>query len=440
MKPVPFTSSVFPAVNPDVVSRCLPVRPCGLGTPLQESLPSYLNRLAQAHSLPVVTFLSGELAPLVSPGAHYHSVSNYLARSSRFLLLGGGLASRVAAHVGQLTAIAQVVALVHPLLAESLGWFRDLRGHLAWCPECFHDWSEAHEPLYFPLLWAFKASRCCLRHNVLLRETCSGCGRRFSHLIGRTWEGKCFECQRPFADNRSGPVPSSFDTESTRLAESLVTWATALDRSADFTSILVGNLAAAAAAVGGAKPLSRALGRGECVVRFWLRRKQNPTLGSLLRLSLAFGIPPEHWLSVALDRNRFLGLGSVPKDVTWLSDRATPVPADRIESVLRSSLGDAANSPPSLFALARAIPTSTSHLYLAFPELAARVVERHRVYRAQRKSEHATRLADLVRVAIAERRTQGLPATADAVLRHLGSRWPLSRRRLCAVFREVQRS
>src|SRR5206468_4182851 len=144
MQSAPFISSRFPVQKPTLSSRWLPVGPCGLGTPLQESLPSYLNRLARAHSLPVATFLSGELAPLLSPGADCRSVSNYLRKASRYLLLGDGLASRVATHAAQLTLIPQVAALVHSHIAKSLGWTRDVRDYVAWCPACFRKWDRDH--------------------------------------------------------------------------------------------------------------------------------------------------------------------------------------------------------------------------------------------------------------------------------------------------------
>src|SRR3954464_9302094 len=193
MQCAPFISSGFRVHKPTLASRWLPVAPRGLGTPLQESLPSYLNRLARAHSLPVTTFLSGELAPLLSPGANYRAVSNYLGKASRYLLLGDGLASRIAVHVAQLTSIPQVTALVHAHIAEGLGWTRDVRDYVAWCPACFHEWNRDGEPLYFPLIWAFRATRCCLHHGMVLRQVCGDCGRRFSHLMGQTWNGKCFE-------------------------------------------------------------------------------------------------------------------------------------------------------------------------------------------------------------------------------------------------------
>ena len=143
---------------------------------------------------------------------------------------------------------------------------------------------------------------------------------------------------------------------------------------------------------------------------------------------------------MVLGLDRFQNVGPVPENVAWLSDRTTALPLSRIEEILRSSLNDPADPPPSLFALAGSIPVSPSHLYRRFPKLVASIVKRHRVYCAKRKAEYSAELADLVRSAIVERHAQGLSVTPDATLKHLGSRWTLSRRRLRAVFQELHLS
>jgi hypothetical protein len=438
MQPPPFPALAFHAQVSPVPSRFLPLLPCGMGTPFQESLPSYLNRLAYAHQLPVATFVSREIVPLVSSPADRSQVSNYLGKGSRYLLLGDGLASKVAGHLARLTMVPQVSGLVHSCLAGALRWTRDLREYAAWCPKCLLEWKQAGNPLYFPLLWAFRGIRCCLRHNGVLRDTCPHCSRRFSYLIGRTWEGECFRCRRSFLDLPPVATPRQIEIDSTTLVQGLVTWAVGLTASSDFLSVLLNNVTAAATAVNGAKPLSNAIGRSPAVVGFWLRRRQTPTLSSLLRLGLVFGVPLEAWLSTALGPERFHTPAAVPADVPWLSDRTPPVPAVDIEAVLRLAIDNPTEPPPSLLALAQSIPTSPSHLYHDFRELASRIVARHRAFSAQRKVQYAAELAELVRGSVAERRRQRLPVTADAVLAHLGARWPLSRRRLRAVFCDIR--
>src|SRR5438874_1897693 len=109
MEPFPFLEiAPTAAITP---SRLLPLSPREVGTPMQESLPSYLNRLAAAHSLPVPTFLSHEILP-VTPERGHILVSNCLRHYSRLLLVGGGLASKVADRVSDSTGLGFISALV----------------------------------------------------------------------------------------------------------------------------------------------------------------------------------------------------------------------------------------------------------------------------------------------------------------------------------------
>jgi hypothetical protein len=437
MQSTPFPALAFPAQFSPVPSRLLPLQPCGLGTPFQESLPGYLNRLAYAHRLPVATFVSREIVPLVSSSADRPQVSNYLGKGSRYLLLGDGLALKVAGHLARLSMVPQVSGLVHSCLAGALRWTRDLREYAAWCPQCLLEWKQTGTPLYFPLLWAFRGIRCCLLHNAVLRDTCPYCSHRFSYLIGRTWEGECFICRRSFLDLPPVAAPRQIEIDSTKLVHGLVTWAVGLSAPSAFLSVLLNNVTAAATAVGGAKPLSKAIGRSPTVVGFWLRHRQTPTLSSLLRLSLVFGVPLETWFSTGLGSERFQTPAALPGEAPWLSDRAAPVPATDIEAALRHAVDNPTESPPSLSAVAQSIPTSLSHLYHDFPKLASQIVARHRAFSVQRKVQYAAELAELVRGAVADSHRLRLPVTADAALANLGARWPLSRRRLRAVFLKI---
>jgi hypothetical protein len=101
-----------------------------------ESLPSYINRMADAHAMTVAMFLSSEIMPALELSGN-SPPSNYLAWNSKFLLLGDRLADKVANRLASLTGLPDVARLVHPHFGHSLGWTRDLREFSAWCPEYF---------------------------------------------------------------------------------------------------------------------------------------------------------------------------------------------------------------------------------------------------------------------------------------------------------------
>jgi len=249
----------FPPPPSAAPTRCLPMAPLGVGTSLQESLPSYINRLADAHEMSVVTFLSNEVMPGLDLATNTPP-SNYLGTGSRFLFLGERLAVKVAKRLASLTGVPEVTALVHHHLSGSLGWTRDFRDYSAWCPECFAEWDDAGEPLYFPLLWAFREVHCCSRHDVPLVEECPYCNQRFRFLTGQVWDGTCDRCERKLAEVRGSGRPTQWAVDFTRLVEGLVGWSAALTEPNDFVSMLVDNIKRASVSVGGGKPLSACWG------------------------------------------------------------------------------------------------------------------------------------------------------------------------------------
>jgi hypothetical protein len=159
-----------------------------------------------------------------------------------------------------------------------------------------------------------------------------------------------------------------------------------------------------------------------------------------LRLSLCFDIPLQDWLGAILPPPCFATPTAVPAGVPWLSARRHPVPTAHVAAILRRSLDTPTEAPPSLLALTRTIPVSDAHVHRAFPVLARRIVARHRAFRAQHKIARAARNSGLVHEAVDYLMTRGMALTPAAVLANLGSRWPLSRRRLRAILSEVSKN
>jgi len=83
--PLPMIDPTVPTLPPR--SRLYPLAPLGVGTAAVESLTSYLNRLANAHCVPLTTLAGLELAPLLNK-----SISNTRTKfnDSAKTLNGGG--------------------------------------------------------------------------------------------------------------------------------------------------------------------------------------------------------------------------------------------------------------------------------------------------------------------------------------------------------------
>lgn len=82
---LPMVDPTLPAMPPR--SRLYPLAPLGVGTPEVESLTSYLNRLANAHCVPLTKLAELEFAPLLNKSiSNTRTKFNYGAKT----LNGGG--------------------------------------------------------------------------------------------------------------------------------------------------------------------------------------------------------------------------------------------------------------------------------------------------------------------------------------------------------------
>jgi len=417
----PPTVSVLP-------SRCLPLLPCGLGTPFQESLPSYLNRLAMAHGLSVAALFSSEIVPTLEQDRRPWTIATYLHHNSACLLFGQRGALQVAAHVAHLTGVPQVSSLVHPFLASFLG---GARRSAVWCPQCFAEWSRENLPLYFPLLWAFQVVRCCSRHNVVLRDACPSCCKAPPYLAESAWSGRCSGCNSSFAAAPDLPLPTQLEKDCARLVEGFFRWAVSISGPSDFLSPLLANVRLAAAVSGNLQCLSRELGSPDYAVSKWLDRR-TVSFNTLLRLSILFGVPLEAWFA-PMDLGCFWKPSKVP-DVPWLCAPWRPITPAHIEQVLRDAIASPALVPLSPTAVARSLRIPLARLRRDFPDLIARILARHHEYRVSRGPAVRKLVAD----ALAERTSLGLPVNPRDLLQHLGPRWPLPPRRLTNVLWELR--
>ncbi len=176
--PLPLSTSVL-----------FPLAPLGLGTPLVESLTSYLKRLAHAHHLKVadlMTFCSTQTDARVLP-----STLQKLSRIDG--MTDSGQAWSVL--LQQLTGRAEVICLTMNYWQSQLNPYRILRQHHAWCPQCFAETARHEMPLYEPLAWRLQCVKVCLVHACPLVETCPSCGSPFTTLSNWAVVGYCPKCQ-----------------------------------------------------------------------------------------------------------------------------------------------------------------------------------------------------------------------------------------------------
>ena len=193
---VPSKSLTIPTV-----SRLYSLEPIGVGTPLTESISSYLTRLAQEHCVTPKKLIMGEIAPLIM-GKKYPSeiisknVSTIFGNSDAKPAING-----MRNRTESLTQALEKLTLrrdIHYL--SCLTWKgiikeRELfRQHKVWCSQCFEQWRQNKKLLYEPLLWSFRDVNFCNQHNCYLVDRCPYCDSSQKAIANNSRLGFCSRC------------------------------------------------------------------------------------------------------------------------------------------------------------------------------------------------------------------------------------------------------
>lgn len=179
------------------VSRLYNIEPIGIGSPIIESLTSYVIRLAEAHSITPGLLMGKVITPLLN--------KHYLTKTAN--RGGGGLYKSASSLNGIKTTAKDLVASLEVLnlrndfhLLTMLTWSDVfptrglLRAHKAWCPICLQKWSDVGSTIYEPLIWLIKEVPICPKHKIYLHTICPNCARTIPTLSRNTRHGYCSYC------------------------------------------------------------------------------------------------------------------------------------------------------------------------------------------------------------------------------------------------------
>ncbi|NJM17380.1 MAG: TniQ family protein [Richelia sp. RM2_1_2] len=175
------------------------LEPIGIGTPLVESLTSYVKRLANAHSISSRMLILSEIAPLLDVeyvlGPHNRSLEKIYGKRTYALNSVGKMALSLvnALEVKTLGSNLQFLTLL--TWRNVINQRNLMRHHQAWCPFCYQEWYENKQILYEPLYWSLKAINICTKHDKILLENCPHCQQYIVHLPGQGKPGYCPKCR-----------------------------------------------------------------------------------------------------------------------------------------------------------------------------------------------------------------------------------------------------
>ncbi len=200
-------------------SKLYHLEPIGLGTERTESFSGYIGRLAAQHCLTARSLFSREIAPasrkpyLSSDNAPHIIWTRFVPATPALNGLGKTADDWVAV-LEKLTLRPQLRYLTmlrwqHVLSEKSLS-----RSFHAWCPLCYKEQRESHQPTYDYLLWTLVTVEVCPFHRRFLDTKCPHCNRQLNVIANRPGPGHCSYCsgwlgysKRKQEQNRDNPIP-----------------------------------------------------------------------------------------------------------------------------------------------------------------------------------------------------------------------------------------
>jgi hypothetical protein len=413
-------STVSPCAVWDLTAPALPPRsllypqaPLGLGTPLVESLTSYLGRLADLYAVSLWALYERVILPRLTelwltrrtqpgPGplaCHAHKVNGVGA---------------IAADLGQVLALttgrADLGALTMRRWSPVVSAMCLLRRRSAWCAACFADWRASGQPCYTPLLWTLQVVAVCPVHRGPLQERCPACRRSHALLTARShaagvcpWCGNDLAAQPPAGDARTPPDAEDWPLWAARAVGQLLSLPLATAPTRRQVAVLVERCVPALAPSFNA--LAHAARLQPQSICNWRYERYFLRLGHLCRLCYAVGLRPQQIFTSG-------PAGAFPVGLAPASRLASlPRPAARREraplAMVRQALEAAlvAEPPQPLGHVAHQLNYRDSMLPALVPDLRPAIRDRYARFvaarRAQREQERVAAIEQAVRDLVA---------------------------------------
>lgn len=185
-----------------IPTRLYRLEPIGIGTPLVESLSSYVQRLADAHAVSASHLVKYEINPLLKFGQLRPENSSVGARSKIMMICG---LSRIAHEwVNAIESLTFVNGLRFLTLLPFEHLFQEkglFDRPTDWCSKCIEEWTRQGKPIYWPLIWRMLPVKICPVHLTPLESKCVNCSGASAPLRPFSTPGYCPSCGRWFGSS-----------------------------------------------------------------------------------------------------------------------------------------------------------------------------------------------------------------------------------------------
>lgn len=171
--------------------------PMNIGTPICESLTSYVTRLSEAHCVTLRALFERKIKyeAVADKGGDNRGMVGPNSRLGTWQVNGNGVvAEKWARALEAITQRSDLRALTFLPLREGLSKRDMCRRQRAWCAFCIEAQARSNEIIYEQLLWTHKYVDVCAVHKVRLSTLCATCGRGSRVLSGRISSGRCVSC------------------------------------------------------------------------------------------------------------------------------------------------------------------------------------------------------------------------------------------------------
>src|SRR6266704_573705 len=183
-------------------SRLYSLEPVRMGSPMVESLTSYIVRLAEAHSVYPRALILHEIVPLLKL-LSLHQNGHFVYDCGEVSWKDSCILNGRTTQTGDMVQALEQLTSRHDLhFLTMLPWQfvlssrKLLRRTRAWCPLCYQEWRNKNQTLYEPLLWSLEVINVCHRHRLRLQTRCpnSKCNQVQLPLSQHAQSGYCSRC------------------------------------------------------------------------------------------------------------------------------------------------------------------------------------------------------------------------------------------------------
>ncbi|TMC22835.1 MAG: TniQ family protein [Chloroflexi bacterium] len=391
--------------------------PCGLGTVWQESLTSYLNRLAGLHHVSPLHLAAQEIVPHLTQGYSRQQLSVFSWSTSMSVNGNGPLAREWASILEGLTKRSDLHFLTLQWWVSDLPSHKLLREKPAWCPMCYAEWKDQKTPIYEPLLWIFPTVTMCMKHLCKLEEYCPSCGKRQSFIRFQTALDQCVRCHTWLGSCAPALLPAH--------SEALEWQRWVIHALEELRSVMVSsalppweqffmNLSRSCEGRGEQSRLAGLVGVARGQLATWLRRSHTPTLQSILEFCYVCNVTPLQILTGNLTVLKQV----IAEGKAYRSPRArrSVRSVDREHCLERiQAILDGREEPLGYVQLAQQLGYGGNILLYHFPQECAKLSQQIKEYRRQRKEQRLAQVQEEVRQAMLSLHAQGIYPSQNKV-------------------------